>query len=151
MDSGRAWLSVVAVALITCAGVFYGGFKAAELFGISNPGSQVDTWRAEIVNQQSILDGTRDALQQNLDALALRLGQMNAHVVRLDVLGARLTQMAGLKDGEFDFTRQPSLGGPEEPLAATSLRRSAAWSGRSTSSTNSSPIAVASSACSRRC
>ena len=56
------------------------------------------------------------ALQQNLDALALRLGQMNAHVVRLDALGARLTQMAGLKDGEFDFTRQPSLGGPEEPL-----------------------------------
>ena len=78
LDSGRAWLGVVAVALITCAGVFYGGFKAAELFGISNPGSQVDTWRAEIANQQSILQGTRDALQLNLDALALRLGQMNA-------------------------------------------------------------------------
>ena len=119
LDSGRAWLGVVAVALIVCAGVFYGGFKAAELFGISNPHGQVDTWRAEIANQQSILDGTREALQQNLDALALRLGQMNAHVVRLDALGARLTQMAGLKDGEFDFTSQPSLGGPEEPLAAT--------------------------------
>jgi murein DD-endopeptidase MepM/ murein hydrolase activator NlpD len=119
LDSGRAWVGVVAVALIICAGVFYGGFKAAELFGISNPAGQVDTWRAEIANQQSILDGTRDALQRNLDALALRLGQMNAHVVRLDALGARLTQMAGLKDGEFDFTSQPSLGGPEEPLAAT--------------------------------
>ena len=34
LDSGRAWLGVVAVALIICAGVFYGGFKAAELFGI---------------------------------------------------------------------------------------------------------------------
>ncbi len=44
---------------------------------------------------------------------------MNAHVVRLDALGTRLTQMAGLKDGEFDFTSAPSLGGPEEPLAAT--------------------------------
>jgi len=44
---------------------------------------------------------------------------MNAHVVRLDALGSRLTQMAGLKDGEFDFTSAPSLGGPEEPLAAT--------------------------------
>jgi murein DD-endopeptidase MepM/ murein hydrolase activator NlpD len=44
---------------------------------------------------------------------------MNAHVVRLDALGTRLTQMAGLKDGEFDFTSVPSLGGPEEPLAAT--------------------------------
>jgi murein DD-endopeptidase MepM/ murein hydrolase activator NlpD len=27
--------------------------------------------------------------------------------------------MAGLKDGEFDFTSAPSLGGPEEPLADT--------------------------------
>jgi murein DD-endopeptidase MepM/ murein hydrolase activator NlpD len=44
---------------------------------------------------------------------------MNAHVVRLDALGTRLTQMAGLKDGEFDFTSAPSLGGPEEPLADT--------------------------------
>ena len=44
---------------------------------------------------------------------------MNAHVVRLDALGARLTQMAGLKDGEFDFSSQPSLGGPEEPLPAS--------------------------------
>jgi murein DD-endopeptidase MepM/ murein hydrolase activator NlpD len=79
----------------------------------------VDTWRAELAQQQSVVDGTRRALQQNIDALALRLGQMNAHVVRLDALGARLTQMAGLKDGEFDFTTEPSLGGPEEPLGDT--------------------------------
>src|SRR5690606_31429816 len=46
-----------------------------------------------------------------------RLGQMNAHVVRLDALGARLTQMAGLDDGEFDFTSTPALGGPELLLA----------------------------------
>src|ERR1044072_2389121 len=63
LDSGRAWVGVVAVALVICAGVFYGGFKATELSGSSNPGSQVDTWRAEIANQKSILDGTRDALQ----------------------------------------------------------------------------------------
>ena len=74
------------------------------MFGISNPQAQVSTWRDELAQQQSIVDSTRRALQQNLDALALRIGQMNAHVVRLDALGTRLTQMAGLKDGEFDFT-----------------------------------------------
>jgi murein DD-endopeptidase MepM/ murein hydrolase activator NlpD len=42
---------------------------------------------------------------------------MNAHVVRLDALGSRLTQMADLEDGEFDFSSPPSLGGPEEPVA----------------------------------
>jgi murein DD-endopeptidase MepM/ murein hydrolase activator NlpD len=117
LDSGRVWLVALSIAALVCAGAFYGGFRVAELFGISNPGSQVDVWRAELAQQQSIVDSTRRALQQNLDALALRIGQMNAHVVRLDALGLRLTQMAGLKDGEFDFTTAPSLGGPEEPLA----------------------------------
>jgi murein DD-endopeptidase MepM/ murein hydrolase activator NlpD len=89
------------------------------MFGVSNPQAQVATWREELAEQQAIVDSTRETLQQSLDALALRIGQMNAHVVRLDALGTRLTQMAGLKDGEFDFSSAPSLGGPEEPLAAS--------------------------------
>jgi murein DD-endopeptidase MepM/ murein hydrolase activator NlpD len=121
LTSGRVWLGIVAATLLISAGAFYGGVTAARLFGISNPQAQVSTWREELVQQQSIVDSTRRTLQQNLDALALRIGQMNAHVVRLDALGARLTQMAGLKDGEFDFTSVPSLGGPEEPLAASEV------------------------------
>jgi murein DD-endopeptidase MepM/ murein hydrolase activator NlpD len=119
LTSGRVWLGVVALALLVTAGAFYGGITAARAFGISNPQAQVSTWRDELVQQQAVVDGARRTLQQNVDALALRIGQLNAHVVRLDALGARLTQMAGLKDGEFDFSSAPSLGGPEEPLAAT--------------------------------
>lgn len=118
LTSGRVWLGLVAVTLLVTAGAFYGGIMAARMFGISNPQAQVSTWREELAQQQSIVAGTRRTLQQNIDALALRIGQLNAHVVRLDALGTRLTQMAGLKDGEFDFSSVPSLGGPEEPLAA---------------------------------
>src|SRR5690606_24976259 len=116
LTSGRLWLGVVTITLLVCAGAFYGGIAAARFFGISNPQAQVATWREELERQQSIVESTRRTLQQNLDALALRIGQMNAHVVRLDALGSRLTQMAGLKDGEFDFSSPPSLGGPEELL-----------------------------------
>jgi murein DD-endopeptidase MepM/ murein hydrolase activator NlpD len=119
LNSGRVWLGIVAATLFIAATAFYGGITAAKVFGTTNPQAQVSTWRDELAQQQTIVDSTRRALQQNLDALALRIGQMNAHVVRLDALGTRLTQMAGLKDGEFDFTSAPSLGGPEEPLAAT--------------------------------
>jgi murein DD-endopeptidase MepM/ murein hydrolase activator NlpD len=38
---------------------------------------------------------------------------MNAHVIRLDALGRRLTDMANLDKGEFDFDREPAVGGPE--------------------------------------
>lgn len=116
LSSCRVWLTICCLALLFCASAFYGGFRAAEVFGVSHPQTQVAAWQKELAEQQKVVDGTRQALQQNLDALALRLGQMNAHVVRLDALGARLTQMAGLKDGEFDFSSVPSLGGPEEPL-----------------------------------
>src|SRR6185503_15260200 len=91
LASGRLWLTIAIVAVAICTGAFYAGINAARVFGISTQG-QAETWRAELAQQQSIVDSTRRTLQQNLDALALRLGQMNAHVVRLDALGTRLTQ-----------------------------------------------------------
>ena len=123
LSSRRVWLAVAGMASLVCASAFYGGFRTAGVFGISNPQAQAAVWRAELAQQQTLVDVTRRALQQNVDALALRLGQMNAHVVRLDALGSRLTQMAGLKDGEFDFTSAPSLGGPEEPMTDNEFTR----------------------------
>ncbi|HEY8518449.1 MAG TPA: M23 family metallopeptidase [Gammaproteobacteria bacterium] len=116
LSSRRGWLWIASVAIAVCGAAFYGGFWTAGVFGAVNPRAQLEEWRQELDQQRAVLDATRTTLQQNLDALALRLGQMNAHIVRLDALGERLTQMAGLTDGEFDFSSVPALGGPEEPL-----------------------------------
>lgn len=118
-STGRIWLCLSVAALAICTLTFYTGFRVAELFGVHNPEYQVAEWQAELEEQEAMLAATRNALQQNVDALALRLGRMNAHVVRLDALGTRLTQMAGLADGEFDFSSEPSLGGPEELILAS--------------------------------
>ena len=40
---------------------------------------------------------------------------MNARIIRLDALGRLLTDMAEIKDGEFDFDSVPAVGGPEVP------------------------------------
>jgi murein DD-endopeptidase MepM/ murein hydrolase activator NlpD len=116
LSAGRVWFCLGIAAIAICALTFYTGFRVAEAFGVRNPEVQVAEWEAELEQQQQLLTSTRATLQQNLDALALRIGQMNAHVVRLDALGSRLTQMAGLADGEFDFSTIPSLGGPEALL-----------------------------------
>jgi murein DD-endopeptidase MepM/ murein hydrolase activator NlpD len=121
LTSRRVWLGLTGLALAGCAGAFYGGYLAATHFGIANPTNQVAAWRASLDEQEAELEATRESAMNNLNALALRLGQMNAHVVRLDALGQRLTQMAGLDDGEFDFAVTPSLGGPEERLARADL------------------------------
>lgn len=112
-NAGKAWCLLGFSALAVCALTFYAGFRAAGAFGAHSPEARVADMQAGIEEQRELLTTTRADLSQNLDALALRLGQMNAHVVRIDALGARLTQMAGLSDGEFDFSVAPSLGGPE--------------------------------------
>jgi len=116
LNSRPVCLLISIFALALCAGVFYGGYRVAAVYGAASPDTQVAEWRQQLTEQEAVLHATRRTLQQNVDALALRLGQMNAHVIRLDALGVRLTQMAGLNDGEFDFSSSPSLGGPEEAL-----------------------------------
>ena len=43
----------------------------------------------------------------------MRLGAINAHVIRLDALGKRLTEMANINSREFDFDHDPPQGGSE--------------------------------------
>ena len=68
----------------------------------------------ELLGQQrkQIAD-LRQQLQLRVDAMAMRLGAMNAHVIRLDALGKRLTEMADIDSREFNFDREPPAGGPE--------------------------------------
>jgi murein DD-endopeptidase MepM/ murein hydrolase activator NlpD len=63
------------------------------------------------VQRLKIDEVTKNA-EDNMNALALRLGKLQAHVIRLDALGSRLTSMAKLDNGEFDFNQAPARGGP---------------------------------------
>lgn len=51
--------------------------------------------------------------QKHLDALALQLGEMQARIMRLDALSARLAKMAGIKELELEAVQPPSAGGPQ--------------------------------------
>jgi len=56
----------------------------------------------------------RQQVQDRVDAMSVRMGELNAHVVRLDALGKRLTEMAKISSREFNFDSTPALGGPDE-------------------------------------
>src|SRR3990167_6349654 len=51
-------------------------------------------------------------VHSSLDAMAARVGQMQAQVQRLDALGARLAKLTGMKPDEFQFDQPPAQGGP---------------------------------------
>src|SRR5260221_6846949 len=54
---------------------------------------------------------TEEFLRENLNAMAVKLGQMQAQLMRLDALGERLSALAGLKTREFRLTQPPGPGG----------------------------------------
>lgn len=57
----------------------------------------------------------------SLDAMAARVGQMQAQMQRLDALGARLAKLTGMKPEEFRFDQPPAQGGPLVTLAAQEM------------------------------
>jgi len=72
--------------------------------------SQRETLREDIQRFKE----TRDRMQAALESLGRQVGTMQARVTRIDSLGERVVQVAGLSDGEFDFSRGPAVGGPED-------------------------------------
>lgn len=52
-------------------------------------------------------------IRQNLNLMAARIGEMQAQMVRLDALGARVSGLAGVPPREFDFKSVPGRGGPK--------------------------------------
>ena len=63
--------------------------------------------------QQTEAEKNREYLQQSLNAMAMKVGEMQAQVLRLDALGERVAKMAGIKKEEFQFDQKPGRGGPE--------------------------------------
>ena len=60
----------------------------------------------------------------NLTAMAVRLGEMQAKLMRLDALGERVQGLAGIKPEEFNFREPPGRGGAEPSSTNVRLERS---------------------------
>lgn len=67
--------------------------------------------QAQLEQQNSALELTRVGAQREINALAARLGELQAQANRLNALGERLTHVGKLADGEFDFDQPVAIGG----------------------------------------
>ncbi len=59
---------------------------------------------------------SEEEMQTNLSALAVKVGELQARIMRLDAFGERLAKAAGIKREEFRFDEKPGQGGPS-PVA----------------------------------
>ena len=62
-------------------------------------------------------------LKENLAAMAIKLGEMQAQLMRLDALGERVQGLAGVKPEEFNFKELPGRGGAEPTSASARIGR----------------------------
>ena len=58
------------------------------------------------------LKRTEAETRDNLNALAVKVGELQARIMRLDAFGERLAKAAGVKREEFRFDEKPGQGGP---------------------------------------
>ncbi len=94
--TGGAWV----------AGGRYGGQSPLGSFTLAR-------WNEDLSEQAARLARIEQDVNDQVSALATRVGRMQARLVRLDALGRQLTEVAKLKRGEFDFDEPPAVGGPE--------------------------------------
>lgn len=71
--------------------------------------------------QQQQNEKDQSYLRENLNAMAIRLGQMQAQLLRLDTVGERLAKFAGFKPQDLMFDQPPGRGGAVSSLPSQDL------------------------------
>jgi murein DD-endopeptidase MepM/ murein hydrolase activator NlpD len=95
----------------------------SEVSVAQQPVGEGPHWLLALNEQKQDLAQLRDKAQNHLNALAVRMGQMQAQMLRVEALGQRVAQKAKLGESEFDFDQLPAQGGPAdtadtEPLSS---------------------------------
>jgi len=79
------------------------------------------TTQEEYLSQRAEIQRIREKTQNTLDAMALRVGQMQAQLTRLNAVGEHLVKKAKLKSSEFNFDQLPAIGGAESKASTESF------------------------------
>lgn len=119
IDPLRTTIMFTAGVMAICATLLFSGFRYGAHTEIEKQLDEVTELRSLILLQQTGIARIHEAALSNLDALTLRLGRMQAAMLRLNALGARLVTLAELDATEFDFDIAPPVGGPQDAVAVS--------------------------------
>ncbi len=116
--ANKQLLVVAMLFMLLVMALLFSGYRL-HAWVVGEPEAMLDkdvitVWQNDIAAQKEQLSRIKQSAQEKVDALTLRMGDMQARLLRLDALGQRLTEVAKLKNGEFDFSASPALGGPTE-------------------------------------
>ena len=110
-DQPKVAATALGVVALVLGLAFTAGFLARGADGAAR--AEIAKLQAEFDQQARELAAARDEAQLEVNAIAARVGELQAQANRLNALGDRLTQVGKLKDGEFNFNELPGQGGAE--------------------------------------
>jgi murein DD-endopeptidase MepM/ murein hydrolase activator NlpD len=98
--------------VLAMVGLAFGaGFATRGTDGASS--SEVARLKAELQAQRAEVATAREDAQREINAVAARVGELQAQSNRLNALGERLTHDAKIGGDEFNFDKVPGVGGDE--------------------------------------
>ncbi|MGE0625288.1 MAG: M23 family metallopeptidase [Pseudomonadales bacterium] len=106
-----AVVGVLAVAMAVLLGAYY---ATERLSRHAIDPVTVSEWRAKLEAQQAEVETIRQRSAAESQAVGRQLAQMQARLLRMEALGARVTEVAELDKGEFSFDQPAPQGGPVE-------------------------------------
>lgn len=109
---------IIAVLTLSMFSLILLGIGAGYLlFSINNNHDQELQQMQLIVDEKvNDIDEFKNNVNRDLDSLAKQIGGLFAQSLRLNALGNRLTEVAKLDEAEFDFSKEPGIGGAEIEL-----------------------------------
>lgn len=114
MVSSWMLLPVFLFLVLTISAIGYVGYTTLKPQQTVIIDQQVtEQWLNRVTSQASEVRKTRIYTEEQINALRIKLAELQARLTRLDALGERLVDVASLDEGEFDFSLPPAVGGPE--------------------------------------
>lgn len=104
---------VVAGAGAAVFAAYHSGIRQASVPTDPRPDLYAAAWQQAVAVQRDDVQNTIRRSEKSLNALALRLGELQSQFIRLDALGQRMVEVAKLDPDEFNFGRPPAIGGPK--------------------------------------
>src|SRR5690554_1213973 len=119
MVAGGAFL--VSALLIVSGWIGYQAALSNAALAEPTPSELVAKWRHHLAEQKAELASVQQNVQDQVDALTLRLGEIQGRLLRLDALGQRFVESGLVASDEFDFNQPAAVGGPEDSHPADSF------------------------------
>ncbi len=112
--------------LFISSGVFYFGVQHGSELELKHAHNNTNVCIAELKSQEIKLGELRKASENRMDALALRLGELQSQILRMNAVGQRVVEKLKIGKGEFNFSEMPPRGGIDidiqsQPQTYTSL------------------------------